>query len=515
MMIPDELNESGLWLEPSWKVRTCPEVSSSTSQHDRSEQTQRFEFLFDFIPHACLITDQAGTIQQANASAAALFGLSQSVLHGQSIFIFLHVPNQIELQSHIYLMQEIPQCILNHPAELHLHLYQSPQSKLIEVTAKITAMPSTGNAAGLCWILDTIKKPNLLNQERLLADVGHRIRQSLNLDDILATTVQEVRQFFHADRVLVYRFMPDWSGKIAYESLAEGWSTIAGVKITDRCFPTTYANRYRQGHIRIVENVETVGFSDCYLNFLRNIHVKSKLVVPLFQQENLWGLLILHQCSRVRQWQRQEVEFLSHLADQASIAIQQSVFYQQLQQKNQELNLLANIDSLTQVANRRRFDDYLIKQWLRSQQSQTPLSLILCDIDCFKCYNDCYGHQAGDQTLQRVAQVMRDIINRSTDLLARYGGEEFVIVLPHTDADGAYVVAERIRQAVYQLQIPHQDSLVCPYVTLSLGLTTTVPVAGLSEATLIALADQGLYQAKDNGRNCSVHVPYTASCSLE
>ena len=515
MMIPDELNGSGLWLKPSLKVNTYSAVSSPTGQHDLTEQTQRFEFLFDFIPHACLITDQGGIIQQANASAATLLGLRPSVLQGQSIFIFLHVPNRMELQSHIYSMEEVPQCILNHPAELHLHLYQQPQSKLTEVTAKITAMPTMGTPAGLCWILDTIKEPNLLSQERLLADVGHRIRQSLNLDDILATTVQEVRQFFQADRVLVYRFMPDWSGEIAYESLAEGWSSIGGVKMTDQCFPTKYADRYQQGHIRIVENVETAGFSDCYLSFLRNIHVQSKLVVPLFQQENLWGLLILHQCSHVRHWQQQEVEFLSHLADQASIAIQQSVFYQQLQQKNQELNLLANIDSLTQVANRRRFDDYLIKQWLRSQQSQTPLSLILCDIDCFKRYNDRYGHQAGDQTLRRVAQAMQDIINRSTDLLARYGGEEFVIVLPHTDADGAYIVAERMRQAVYQLQIPHQDSLVCPYVTLSLGLTTTVPVAGLSEGTLIALADQGLYQAKDNGRNCSVHVPYTASCSLE
>lgn len=514
-MIPDEFNGSGLWLKPSLKVNTCPEISLPTSQHDLNEQTQRFEFLFDFIPHACLITDQAGMIQQANASAATLLDLPQSALHGQSIFIFLHVPNRIELQSHIYLMGEVPQCILNHPAELHLHLYQSSQSKLIEVTAKITAMPSTDTTAGLCWILEAIKESNLLSQERLLADVGHRIRQSLNLDDILSTTVQEVRQFFEADRVLVYRFMPDWSGEIAYESLAEGWPTIAGATITDQCFPAKYAARYQQGHIRIVENVETAGFSGCHLSFLHDIQVKSKLVVPLFQQENLWGLLILHQCSHVRHWQQQEVEFLSHLADQASIAIQQSVFYQQLQQKNQELNLLANIDSLTQVANRRRFDDYLIKQWLRNQQSQTPLSLILCDIDCFKRYNDCYGHQAGDQTLQRIAQAMQDMISRSTDLLARYGGEEFVIVLPHTDADGAYVVAERLRQVVYQLQIPHQDSSVCPYVTLSLGLTTTVPVAGLSEATLIALADQGLYQAKDNGRNCSVHVPYTASCSLE
>lgn len=514
MTTPDELNDSGLWLKTS-VMKTHPAVSPPAIQSNLEQQTQRFECLFNFIPHACLITNQDGTIQQANASAASLLGLPQALLQGQSIFIFLHVPNRIELQSWIYHIAEIPQCILDHPAELHLHLYQSSQLKLIEVTAKITAMPGIDATIGLCWILESVKESTLVSQERLLADVGHRIRQSLNLDEILATTVEEVRQFFQADRVVVYRFAADWSGEIVYESLAEGWSSIVGITTTDQCFPTQYANRYQQGHIRVVENVETAGFSDCYLDFLRSLHVQSKVVIPLFQKDTLWGLLILHQCGHTRRWPQQEIEFLSHLADQASIAIQQSVFYQQLQEKNQELNLLANVDSLTQVANRRCFDDYLVKQWLRNQQSQTPLSLILCDIDCFKRYNDFYGHQAGDQTLQRVAQAMQDITNRSTDLFARYGGEEFVVVLPHTDANGAYIVAERIRTAVYQLQIPHQNSSVCPYVTLSLGLTTTVPVAGLSEATLIALADQGLYQAKANGRNCSVHVPFSASCSLE
>lgn len=495
--------------------RTVEDALPSIVQNQMDQEAQPFDDLFDFIPYACLITDQNGIIQQANASASSLLGLSISRLRGRSIFAFLQVPSLGELQSHLDQMEEIPHCILNNSGELQLYCYQSPQSEAIEVTAKITAMSSTAASMGFCWLLEAVKVPNLPSQERLLAEVGHRIRKSLNLDKILATTVQEVRQFFQADRVLIYRFAPDWSGEIVHESLAQGWSAIVGTTISDQCFPQGYADLYQQGRVRMVDNVDTAGFSDCHLAFLNSIHVKSKLVVPLFQQDTLWGLLILHQCSRPRHWRQQEIEFLSHLADQASIAIQQSVFYQQLQQKNEELRLMASVDSLTQVANRRRFDDYLATQWLRSQQSQTPLSLILCDVDCFKYYNDSYGHPAGDQVLQQVAQVMQDILNRSSDLVARYGGEEFVVVLPHTDAKGAYTVAERIREAVYQLQIPHQASSACPYVTMSLGLTTTIPLAGLSEATMITLADQALYQAKASGRNCSVHVPYTASCPLE
>ncbi|NJO20582.1 MAG: diguanylate cyclase, partial [Spirulinaceae cyanobacterium RM2_2_10] len=144
-----------------------------------------------------------------------------------------------------------------------------------------------------------------------------------------------------------------------------------------------------------------------------------------------------------------------------------------LQQANQELQRLATLDGLTQVANRRRFDEHLACEWRRLRREQQPLSVILCDVDYFKLYNDTYGHQAGDACLQQVAQVLGKMLKRPSDLVARYGGEEFAIILPNTTSAGACQVAEAVRAAIADLQIVHVKSTVSDYVTLSLGVATT------------------------------------------
>ena len=137
----------------------------------------------------------------------------------------------------------------------------------------------------------------------------------------------------------------------------------------------------------------------------------------------------------------------------------------------------------------------------REQQS---LSLILCDVDYFKLYNDKYGHQAGDDCLVKVAQAIRRSAKGPRDLVARYGGEEFAIILPQTNSQGAIKVAETIRQEVKKLQITHQASLVDQHVTLSLGICCTIPQPNYLVETIIACADQGLYGAKKQGRDRSI-----------
>lgn len=172
-----------------------------------------------------------------------------------------------------------------------------------------------------------------------------------------------------------------------------------------------------------------------------------------------------------------------------------------LRNQAQRDRLMAATDGLTKVANRRCFDERLQSEWPSLIQGKQVLSLIMLDVDYFKKYNDCYGHQAGDVCLVQVAASAARAVKRSSDLLARYGGEEFAVILPNTDAGGAIAVAESIRKAIQDLGIPHQQSDVSSIVTVSIGIATVIPSLGTSPDELIALADRALYDAKKQGRD--------------
>lgn len=172
-----------------------------------------------------------------------------------------------------------------------------------------------------------------------------------------------------------------------------------------------------------------------------------------------------------------------------------------LLQANRKLEKLVNIDPLTQIANRRRFDDYLKKEWQRLLREQKILSLIMFDVDYFKRYNDRYGHQEGDECLIKIAQAAQKALYRPTDLVARYGGEEFVVILPNTNQAGAIMVAERIREAIKKLSIPHSASEISDRVTISLGIASLIPEAKICSEMLVEQADRALYIAKNQGRD--------------
>ena len=168
---------------------------------------------------------------------------------------------------------------------------------------------------------------------------------------------------------------------------------------------------------------------------------------------------------------------------------------------NRELESLSRQDGLTEIANRRYFDSYLLTEVKRASRERLPLSLILADVDYFKAFNDCYGHQAGDDCLRRVAAALKAVGRRPADVAARYGGEEFAMVLPSTAMEGAVDVAKSLARAIEALAIPHARSSVGTQLTLSQGIASLIPAHDTTSESIIEFADQALYQAKQQGRN--------------
>ncbi|MDJ0681733.1 MAG: PleD family two-component system response regulator [Xenococcaceae cyanobacterium MO_167.B52] len=206
---------------------------------------------------------------------------------------------------------------------------------------------------------------------------------------------------------------------------------------------------------------------------------------------------------------QEKLEAKNRELEKINLQLKQEIDYRsaaenQLAKINQKLQTLATVDSLTQLANRYHFENFLAQEWKRMRREKSPIGIILCDIDYFKLYNDNFGHQAGDVCLQKVAQGISSQIRRPADLVARYGGEEFVVVLPNTDSKGALKVASNISQAIQSLNLPHSYSLINDIVTISLGVTTTIPNTHNSSSELLKSADQALYEAKKRGRNQAV-----------
>ncbi|MCY1397330.1 Chemotaxis response regulator protein-glutamate methylesterase [compost metagenome] len=201
--------------------------------------------------------------------------------------------------------------------------------------------------------------------------------------------------------------------------------------------------------------------------------------------------------ARIRYHSRSYMTLLQR--DEAYRALR--VSQQQLLDTNLVLQKLMNSDGLTGLSNRRHFDEYMELEWRRAMRDKTQLSLLMIDVDYFKTYNDNFGHLDGDEALRKVADAIRESCSRPSDLPARYGGEEFVLVLPNTSHGGARLLAEKLRQTIAGLQIPHVAPAPGASLTVSIGLATMTPQVGSHCRELISAADKGLYLAKHSGRN--------------
>ncbi|BAU42384.1 GGDEF domain-containing protein [Leptolyngbya sp. O-77] len=316
--------------------------------------------------------------------------------------------------------------------------------------------------------------------------------------------MQEARQFFQADRVLIGQFGKSWRCGVVVESVAPDQPQMIGMSILPEHLPQQggdWLQFYSHGNARVIAHLDQANLSPEAIAYWKQFRVQAALTVGLLQGDRLWGLLSVQQCHQPRIWERAEIDLIQQLALQVGIAIHQSELYRQLQYANQELAYLATHDQLTRVANRRYLDDYLQQEWNRATREGTPLSLVLCDVDYFKQYNDTHGHLAGDECLVEIAAAINRTLRRPADFVARYGGEEFAIVLPNTNQAGAACVVRRIQRELRKLINPLPSPVTNAPSTLSFGIVSVIPSSLSSPLKLLDQADQALYRAKARGRD--------------
>ncbi|GAA6620934.1 diguanylate cyclase domain-containing protein [Scytonema sp. NUACC26] len=362
------------------------------------------------------------------------------------------------------------------------------------------------------------------HNRRLQKEIQER-RQAEAATQLLLTTIHAVHQasdFKNALSILLcnVRQAIDWD-------YGEGWilgDDTMTLKLSQTCYDPMHdvsLNQFHQARLDInftdrvgllgrvwatqqSEWIEDVSQQQAPIFLRTEAAIRAKLKaafgVPIVLREQVLAVLVFFKRSPLA-YDPKLMQLVNAVAIELAEFIQRKQTEEALIRSNRELQRLATLDGLTQVNNRRCFNEALEREWQRLQRRQASLSLILCDIDYFKLYNDYYGHVAGDSCLKEVANAIATTCKRPGDLVARYGGEEFAVLLPDTDVEGAICIAQQIRQQVTKLAIPHAASQASNYVTLSMGIASLIPTFEFVQEKLIVTADRALYKAKAQGRN--------------
>ena len=373
-------------------------------------------------------------------------------------------------------------------------------------------------------------------QQQRLRQVERRLRNSLKLSSILGATVVESADLLGAQQVALLEYQADtqcWQQVAQYcqnQSLA--WRrrfSIVRAESPDlmrqlvqgktvqlygqQPLPTTETRQWLAcwpGSWLLVPVLKTYDI-DYSLNARSRSQIKNAAPADLTAARtgsDHWGIMALA-LADADVWRPDAIDCAQSIAVELSLAIAQAEKHQSLMAANQALQKLALLDGLTSLANRRCFDEHLTSEWQRLARDRQPLSLILCDLDNFKRYNDSFGHPAGDRCLKEVSSALLKGPQRPADLVARYGGEEFAIILPNTDTNGAWRIAQKIHDSVRALKIAHAADNDKPYVTVTMGVSTIVPGHDTTAQILVQAADLALYHAKKQGRDRTyIHAHY-------
>ena len=282
-----------------------------------------------------LVIDEKRTLTSYNRRFCEMWGIPETVRHsGDKTTVLNYMLPLITQPQRVFSQVEY---LEQHPTLISRDEIYLKNGRVFDCYSS-PAISSSGECYGRIWsfrdITERKQTEAALRQqaerERLLGGMNQRIRQSLNLTQVLNTAVAEVRQFLECDRTLIYRFHPDWSGTVDVESVAPGWTPALGTTIEDTCFKENKALFYQRGGIRATQDIYKAGLSPCHIRLLERFQVRSSLVVPILQGDQLWGLMIAYQCSEPRQWQESEVELLKQLSIQLGIAIQQAALFEQV-----------------------------------------------------------------------------------------------------------------------------------------------------------------------------------------
>jgi PAS domain S-box-containing protein len=316
----------------------------------RSTSLQRA--ILDSANYTIISTNIEGVIRTFNAAAERLLGYQAHEVIGVHTPALFHDPLEVFERAQ-ELSQELETVI---EPGFEVFVAHAKQGKIEErewsylrkdgsrfpALLSVSALRDDfGNITGFLAIGNDISEQKQARErQQLVAAIAQRIRQSLDLEEVLNTAVSEIRQFLETDRTIIYQFLPDWTGVIAVESVGSDWNQIIYTNINDTCFRDEYVPRYQQGHIGMIEDIETAPLDSCHRHLLESLQVRANLVVPILQGETIWGLLIAHHCRAPRKWMPAEVELLKQLSVQLAIAIQQSTLFKQAQTEIAERTLV-------------------------------------------------------------------------------------------------------------------------------------------------------------------------------
>jgi diguanylate cyclase (GGDEF)-like protein len=359
-----------------------------------------------------------------------------------------------------------------------------------------------------------------------IVEASQSIAGEIRLESLLTKMMQIVMANAGADRAVLLTMQDgSWSIRAEARSIWNEVSTTQDVLAESEqnaSLPLSvlnYCTRKRKSLVLDDASGSGIFVRDLYF---ASKSIKSVLCIPLLRSGTLKGALYLENSLVAGAFSPEQLKVIEILSSQIVMSIENAEFYRGLEQlveqrtmelakvnadlveANGRLERLSRIDGLTQIANRRAFDQFVGREWRRHQRMQYDFSLVICDIDHFKRFNDKYGHLVGDECLRLVAEALIRVMRRPGDLVARYGGEEFVIVLSETGLEGVMTVVQMAQENVHMLRVPTGHPDVSTHVTLSFGVLHTIPRQGQEVKDALRAADRALYEAKSQGRNCFV-----------